>query len=239
MTLTIDHIVIYVHDLQQAIENYRNAGFTVNYGGQHADGITENGLIVFSDGSYLELIALVDGKSYADAGFKQLLKETGEGFTGYAFQSDDLEADLAHMTEQGVTVGEIREGQRARPDGEILKWKMAQIDNAMSPFVIQDITDRELRVPLTTENITHDNGARGIHELLIKVPNLEEAIDHYGRIIGTPLIIFGSARFEAGTSAIVITQGYDNNIAPALLTLKTDETESTRHALNNAEFLFV
>gem|GEM_PF-5801352 len=194
---------------------------------------------MFSDGSYLELIALVDGKTYADAGFKQLLKDTGEGFTGYAFQSDDIEADLARMAEQGVTVGEIREGQRARPDGEILKWKMAQIDDAMSPFVIQDITDRNLRVPLTTENITHDNGATGIHELLIKVPNLDEAIDHYGRIVGTPLIMFGSARFEAGTSAVVLTQGYDNNVMPSLLTLITDESEPIPHTLNNAEFLFI
>ena len=44
MALSIDHVVIHVQNLQTAIKNYQDAGFTVNYGGQHGDGITENGL---------------------------------------------------------------------------------------------------------------------------------------------------------------------------------------------------
>ncbi|MEM9954041.1 MAG: VOC family protein [Chloroflexota bacterium] len=239
MTLSIDHIVIYVQDLQSAIKNYRQAGFTVNYGGQHADGITENGLIIFADGSYLELIALVEGKDYDDAGFKGLLKTDGEGYTGYALQSDNIKADLANMRERGVAVAEVREGSRARPDGEVLQWKMAQIDDAMNPFVIQDVTDRNLRVPITTETTTHANGATGIHEMLIRVPNLQELSDHYGAIMGTPLRLFGSVRFEIGTSAIVLTGDADGTMTPAQLSLYTAETNPKRVTLNGADFVFI
>lgn len=239
MTLSIDHIIIYVEDLQSAINQYREAGFTTNYGGQHADGITENGLIVFSDGSYLELIALVEGKPYAEAGFKGLLKESGQGYTGLAFQSDAIEADLSAIAERGITVGEIREGSRARPDGELLQWKMAFIENAMSPFVIQDVTDRDLRVPLNPENTTHDNGARGIHEVLIRVSDFEQTLELFSNIMGTPMKFPGSARFEIGTSAVVLTQSTDGSLLPEQLSLYTDESEPKPVELTGAKFLFI
>lgn len=239
MTLSIDHIIIYVEDLQSAIESYREAGFTTNYGGQHADGITENGLIVFSDGSYLELISLVEGKPYAEAGFKGLLKESGQGYTGFAFQSDAIEADLEAIVKRGITVGEIREGSRARPDGELLQWKMAFIENAMSPFVIQDVTERDLRVPLNAENVTHANGATGIHEILIRVSDFEQTLAHFSNIMGTPMKLPGSARFEIGTSGIVLTQSDDGSILPAQLSLYTNETEPRPVELTGAKFLFI
>ena len=53
----IDHIVILVTDLQTAIDDYRALGFTVTFGGEHADGNTHNALVPFADGSYFELIA--------------------------------------------------------------------------------------------------------------------------------------------------------------------------------------
>ena len=239
MTLSMDHIIISVQDLQTAIQTYQEAGFTVNYGGRHGDGFTENGLIIFSDGSYIELIALVEGKSYAEAGFKPLLKETGEGYTGFALVSDDIEADVAVMRERGIEVGEIMQGSRLRSDGERLEWKSAKIDNAMSPFVIQDLTERNLRVPLTTENVTHENGAIGIHEVLIHVPSFEDAKDHFGNIVGVPLILNGVARYEIGSSALVIMGVAGGQSIPQLVSLYTHESNPTRLHLHGAEFMFI
>lgn len=239
MTLSIDHIVIHVQDLQGAIDNYRQAGFTVNYGGQHADGITENGLIIFADGTYIELIALVAGRTYDEAGFKGLLNPSGEGYTGYALKSDSLEADIEAMRGRGVHVGNIREGSRARPDGERLQWKMAMINDAMQPFVIQDMTDRNLRVPLTAEHTTHPNTATGIHELLIRARNIDETANFFGNTLGTPLTFYGSARFELGTTAIVISGSADGSLIPVQLALYSDETEPKQMTLNGADILLI
>ncbi|MEL6526487.1 MAG: hypothetical protein AAFQ07_12345, partial [Chloroflexota bacterium] len=107
------------------------------------------------------------------------------------------------------------------------------------PFVIQDVTDRGLRVVQTEETITHANGATGVNELLIRVPNLQEAIDHYGRMVGTPLMSLGVARFEVGTPAIVLTGDADGSMAPALVALFTDEDTPTKHSLHGADFVFV
>ena len=38
----IDHLVVKVPDLDAAIEAFRDMGFTVNKGGIHAGGITQN-----------------------------------------------------------------------------------------------------------------------------------------------------------------------------------------------------
>lgn len=239
MALSIDHVVIHVQNLQIAIQNYQDAGFTVNYGGQHGDGITENGLIIFSDGSYIELIAVVEGKNQDNAGFKQLLKETGEGYTGFALQSTDIEADLASMRARGADVGEIIRGERIRSDGEKLEWKMAKIDDAMSPFVIEDISERELRVPLTPETVNHANSTKGIHELLIQVSGFQEAIDQYGLIVGAPMIFRGSARYQIGSSSIVL-MGVDNaDPSPKLLSLYTDDNNPKRLTLHGADFMLI
>jgi hypothetical protein len=60
MLRKLDHVVIVVRDLAPAIDGYRRRGFTVTPGGRHADGATENALVPFSDGSYLELVAFDD-----------------------------------------------------------------------------------------------------------------------------------------------------------------------------------
>jgi catechol 2,3-dioxygenase-like lactoylglutathione lyase family enzyme len=56
----LDHLVILVRDLDQAVREYEVLGFTVTPGGEHADGLTRNALIPFRDGSYLELVAFLD-----------------------------------------------------------------------------------------------------------------------------------------------------------------------------------
>lgn len=239
MALSLDHVVIYVNDLNAAMDDYREAGFTVNYGGQHADGITENGLIVFADGTYLELIALVEGKHYAEANFKALIKEHGVGYTGYALQSDNIEADLGAIRERGVAVSEIRDGGRARPDGVQLQWKSARIDDGMSPFVIQDISERHLRVPQDEAAINHTNGATGIHELLIQVQSFSEATDFYGKIMGAPLVMKGVARFQAGASSIVVTAMPDAESIPHMLSLYTDYEDPVHLDLHGAKLVLI
>ena len=55
-----DHVVLVVLDLDAAVAEHRERGFTVTPGGEHAGGLTHNALVGFADGSYLELIAFHD-----------------------------------------------------------------------------------------------------------------------------------------------------------------------------------
>ena len=58
-----------------------------------------------------------------------------------------------------------KEGGRIRPDGVELRWRTAVL-KAPLPFVIEDLTPRELRVPAGAA-VDHANGARGIASVVI------------------------------------------------------------------------
>ncbi|MBE7180065.1 MAG: VOC family protein, partial [Terriglobus roseus] len=59
--LQLDHIIILVpHSLLASIPSSLSNAFTISPGGRHADGATENVLVVLRDGVYLELIAFAD-----------------------------------------------------------------------------------------------------------------------------------------------------------------------------------
>lgn len=204
MGLRLDHVIVSVTDLDGAITHYQELGFNAFYGGKHGDGLTHNGLVVFADGSYLELIALVDASKRAEASFKQLIREE-EGFTGYALLSDDIDADLLAMQQQGIPTNAIRSGNRQRSDGEQLRWRMAMLGKLMSPFIIQDDTARNLRVPDDTQTTTHPNTAQGISQLTIIAEDFGKCVARYSSMLSTMAAIDGdTASFQLDGCVIVV-----------------------------------
>jgi hypothetical protein len=158
----LDHVVLVVRDLAAAMADHRRRGFTVTPGGQHADRVTHNALISFVDGSYLELVAFHDlGRSLSHRWWK--IAADGGGLADFALLSDDLTADAAALAELVKTPP--KDGGRIRPDGVELKWRTAVLKPPL-PFVIEDVTARELRVPAGAA-AEHANGATGIASVAI------------------------------------------------------------------------
>jgi hypothetical protein len=182
---TLDHIIIAVNDLDSAMNDYGLLGFTTFFGGRHARGTTHNALIVFADGSYLELLAPT-GDSPADNTAVDYLPfvEAGEGLSGYAFGSTNLAADVAAMRAGGVAISDPTPGSRARPDGKILRWQTAVLKDVHAPFWIEDITPRGLRVPDDPARIQHPNGVTGIAGLVVSVADLDRAQTRYQAMLG-------------------------------------------------------
>ena len=184
MTLALDHLVILVDDLQQAVDQYTAQGFVVTPGGTHADGLTHNALIVFADGTYLELIAFLDAADTRDNvwGWRQYVGKGG-GLIDYCLVADDLEQAVAGFKQHGLPVGNPVPGGRKRPDGVELQWRSARFWQAGRelPFLIEDITPRELRVPPGTP---YPNGVAGIHELLIAVADLPRLSRTFSTLLG-------------------------------------------------------
>jgi len=187
--LEFDHAVILVNDLEQASADYQKLGFTVVYGGQHADGRTHNALIVFQNGTYLELLAPTQPETLLhidphDRSSFLFMFEQGEGFGGYALLSQSLQADVADMQQRGLNVRLRPAGGRARPDGQVLRWQSAMLDGTMTPFFIQDDTPRHLRVPNDTDSIRHENGATGVSSITVTVRELRAGIELYRAGLG-------------------------------------------------------
>jgi hypothetical protein len=182
MITGIDHIVIMVGDLEQAAEQWGNVGFNVIRGGKHPRG-THNALIAFQDSSYLELIAFWE-PDY-DAHRWHRFQNSGIGLIDHALASSNLAREVQDVNERGVPYSGPHPGARSRPDGVELEWRTAHaegIDDHRLPFLIDDITARELRVP-TGVMAKHENGVQGVDRLQLVVSDLASDAADYRKVV--------------------------------------------------------
>lgn len=186
MALHVDHVVILVDDLDTAVGQYQELGFTVLPGGRHPR-FTHNALVTFQDGAYLELIAFYEHPQPGSEDTHRWHRHvaTGGGLVDFAVGTNDLSSFLSSATSRGIETNGIQPGARTRPDGRELRWQSAMHvgENVGAlPFIIEDLTEREWRVP--REGADHANGVRGVHSLTVAVRDLDAASARYVALTG-------------------------------------------------------
>lgn len=186
MPRSIDHIVIVVRDLDQASDHFTGAGFTVTPGGEHVGLGTHNSLVTFADGAYIELIAFKEPDKPHEHRWWSLLAR-GEGLVDFALVSDDLDADANAFHSLDVeAVGPFEMG-RLRPDGQRVDWRLVvpprDDDSPPLPFLIEDMTPRELRVPGGGAS-QHDLGVTGAAGVVIAVNDVARVGRTYQGLLG-------------------------------------------------------
>lgn len=180
MLIGLDHIVIAAVNLDEAIKSYRELGFSVVPGGRHPVG-TYNGLISLADGSYIELISFY--RENPEHRWWRALQKGG-GLVDFCMQTDDLAGDTLKLRNAGVNIADPVPWSRTRPDGYQLKWLLslaAEPHRGIAPFLIQDETPREERVP---REVAHKNGAIGISIVTAAVEDLAGLRRWYKSVLG-------------------------------------------------------
>lgn len=197
-TLSLDHVILVVSDLQVATRQFTQLGFSVISGGVHSSGLTQNALVPFPDGTYLELLATVRGSmlkylrllrklgllgvytANESAINKRLIGDlaSGVGMNDYSLLSTELAHELPLMKERGAIFTTPIPGGRIRPDGKEIQWRTAVPNCTDLPFLIEDLTPRKVRVPEVEEDY-HSNGITSIKGLIVLVTNLVESMAHY------------------------------------------------------------
>lgn len=124
--LRIDHAVIAVRDLEAtAARLLREFGLDAVEGGVHAAWGTANRIVPLGP-AYVELIAVVDPVVAGASPFGVVVAEAAAGgdrtFT-YCVATDDLDTVADRL---GL---EIVEGERRRPDGTLLRWRSAGLED--------------------------------------------------------------------------------------------------------------
>lgn len=183
MLTGIDHLVIAVPDLAAAIKTYRDLGFTVAAGGRHTGVGTDNALIVFRDGAYLELVGFYEPRP--DHRWWTPLQQGG-GLVDFCLQTTDLSADAERLRRAGVDMGEPEPRHRLRPDGVEVRWTCVLArgaDRGVAPFLIDEETGRATRVPAASP---HANGVTGIGRVTVAVPDLAPVRRWYAQALGAP-----------------------------------------------------
>ncbi len=181
MPLTLDHLVILVPHLEDAITDYRHLGFTVQPGGTHADGATHNALVVFADGSYLELIAFLQPQPGHRWGGHAARGH--HGFVDFALLPGSVGAVVADAASRGLAYQGPVDGGRLRPDGERLAWQIGAPPTPDLPFLCGDVTARALRVPEGSGR-QHPNGVTGVACLTVAVSDLDASLARYAALLG-------------------------------------------------------
>ncbi|NIE62785.1 VOC family protein [Burkholderia sp. Ax-1719] len=213
MSLPLDHVVIRVADLEQAIADFSETGFTVQRGGIHADGATHHALIGFDDGRFLDLAAALPGLRHArESRLPRGVTSLAEGFSDFALLSTTITDSIDAARTRGLHYEGPIPGGRIRPDGTRIEWQTADPATRDLPLLCSDLTPRFLRVAVGDAR-RHANGALGIASVAIVVRDLEASIKRYRALLGgefdahvvaLPSHAVRLATFASGTATLVL-----------------------------------
>ena len=136
--LEVDHVVYAVRDLDAAAERFRRElGLDSAAGGRHAGWGTGNRIVPLGD-TYVELISVLDAEEAEQTSFgRGMLAFLEEGDRPWAFvcRTDDLDAIAGRLALP------VEDGSRTRPDGRVVAWRGAGLDDpgrdASLPFFIE------------------------------------------------------------------------------------------------------
>jgi len=159
----LDHIIIAVEDLSIAIENYTKLlGFPPTWRGEHPGQGTENALFPL-DNLYVELLAS-NGEGPGSDMIKGFLELNGEGLSGIALGTSDIQAAKNKLDGMEIDVSNLIEGEGKDEDSrEIRTWK-----NLFLPF--------SLTRGVFTFLIQHEEGSLPTHKE--KVDSQVNKLDH-------------------------------------------------------------
>lgn len=202
-----DHVLIAVQDLDGAAATLEERyGLASAPGGRHT-GLGTGNRIVPLGPSYLELIAVVDEDEAASSPLAEWvarLSAGGDRLAGLCLRTDDIDEVATRLGTPAIPM------ERARPDGGILKWRLAGLVDTLTdpalPFFIQwDVSIEEMpgntivshRIqPMGIEwiEIAHDAGLLrrrvGTDELDIRVVDGEPGLRAVAiRTDGDPIVI--------------------------------------------------
>jgi hypothetical protein len=150
MLLGIDHLVIAVSDPDDAVHRLaERLGLAAGGGGRHGGLGTFNRVLWLGD-TFIELIGVFDrglaAASWIGAPTVRAL-DAGGGPATWALATDDIATDVRGLQVAGSNLADPILGQRERPDGQVVRWRLAappHLGPADPPFLIEhDLTAAE------------------------------------------------------------------------------------------------
>ncbi|WP_082235587.1 VOC family protein [Halobacillus massiliensis] len=139
--LAFDHLVISsanpISDRQKLLEEYQLKGVQ---GGKHSLWGTYNELCYFSNDCYVEWLGM-DSQVTASKSDNPLIQEFNQTFDQginrpfqFALRTNDMESYLRHFQDKDIPYSGPFAGERKRPDGSLLKWRMLFPKGSVSPL---------------------------------------------------------------------------------------------------------
>ncbi|SMO64568.1 VOC family protein [Halorubrum cibi] len=193
MDLRIDHVTVAGRDLDRLVDAFDEAGFPVEYGGRHSNGVTHMAIVGFRDGSYVELISTLEPD--ADSPWWDAPIRGDGGPCAWAVDVDDIEAASADLRDRGVRVDGPSGYERTREDGTLVEWDLTYLEEgdpgSTLPFLISDRTPRERRVRPTGD--LDSSPIVGIDAVVLGVADLDAAVGRFETAFDADAPTFGES----------------------------------------------
>ena len=207
----LDHIIVGVADLEASAALWRRLGFTVTPRGRHIGWGTANYCIMFAN-DYIELLGIFDPAQYV-YGLDRFLEEQGEGLLGLALATEDPRATYRAL--EGIDQAGDPPKDLARllelPEGTVtprfhLVYPRQADAFGFSTFFCQHLTPDLVR---RAEWLAHPNGATGIREIALRVPDPIRLTPRYEAILGARSVVEadGGLRVAAGGTVLQFKAG--------------------------------
>ncbi len=191
MPTRIDHVIVLGRDLTQLEAAFTAMGFWVTGGGTHPHLGTKNRIVILDDG-YIELLAIANPGAVSPRLSERLAAgPTGEGWVGFAVQSNVIAAEVATMRARGVDAHGPSAGRLVAPDGTARGWRVATVGSPdlwaaaePLPFLIQHNTSgAQHRAELAGADgeRPHANGAQRLLDVAVATPDLAALAARYAQ----------------------------------------------------------
>ncbi|KIW73881.1 hypothetical protein PV04_01963 [Phialophora macrospora] len=215
---SFDHVILLLDtpDFENPPE-WLTKNFTIIEGGTHAGGSSRNKLVIFPDGTYIELINWIgQPKEFFDWARKS------PGLIDFALTTpssaqDTFDEVTKRLEAEGGSAGggdgglgvryrDPLAGGRKRKDGQDVKWHVTKplLDDSApnlprplenffptgrldTPFFCHDVTDRALRVPYAEPHISETHPCGARGIVSVEVVVPEAKIDSYIRLYSSVL----------------------------------------------------
>ncbi|KAF9700195.1 hypothetical protein EKO04_001639 [Ascochyta lentis] len=237
-TQALDHLILFLpvdpSTKFPKLPSFFSKNFTLTPGGIHTDHVTSNTLILLADGCYLELICFIDpskpvNKHWWASGLEK------QGWIDWCLtNSSSPRESWEAIGGASGSHAEPVEGGRKRADGVDVKWAVTfpkgenggQASRGRVPFFCHDITERQVRVPLSEEKTAHSSGILGVKELTVVVRDqglLDDTSEVYARLFSNEGVKRGDEVYFQATR-VKSVEGLDEG-AKVVLRLPKDKDE--------------
>lgn len=134
----IDHLILGINDLDRGIREFESrTGVTPKRGGEHPGRGTQNALVTLGNGRYLEILAPASSQALA-AGRESAVDHTQLTLVGWALRTRAIGTTVEQLRSTGFEVQGPLPGSRRAPDGSLLAWQSASVDQlGLTPFFIE------------------------------------------------------------------------------------------------------
>ncbi|MEM9055672.1 MAG: VOC family protein, partial [Pseudomonadota bacterium] len=195
--------------MNTAIRDFEALGFTMTKGAESDSG--HNALIVFEDGTYIELMHFPKAKLQSFmlavtrplglvnlilSGEKEILrrfilhwKNAPRGhWVDWCFAATPIDHAVAHARRSGIMMTEASYAhERPNAEGETAKWRMNGTTEPSIPFLVEDFPEAASRAPIPDTH-AHTNGAVKLKQVIIGSPDPDETLNHLSALTGAQIV---------------------------------------------------